>query len=64
MPQIGSHLFVLSYTRRAIVRENREVFGLRQPYMPVLTGTILLVRIMPLGGHRWIDVSRADIHLN
>lgn len=64
MPQIGSHLFVLSYTLQAIIRENREVFGLRQPYMPVLTGTVLLVRTMPGSGQRWIDVDRKDIGLN
>ena len=64
MPQIGSDLFVLSYTPQAIIPENREVFGLRQPYMPVLTGTILLVRIRPFGDHRWIDVDRNDIHRN
>ena len=64
MSQIGSHLFVLSYTGQAIIRENRETFGLRQPYMPLITGTILLVRIMPFGGHRWIDVDRNDIHRN
>jgi len=64
MPQIGSDLFVLSYTRQAIIRENREVFGLRQPYMPVLTGTILLVRTMPGSGHRWIEVSREDLLRN
>lgn len=64
MPQIGSDLFVLSYTRRVIMSENRNVFGLRQPFMPLLTGTVLLVRIMPFGNHRWIDVNRKHIDLN
>jgi len=64
MPQIGSHLFVLSYTRQAIIRENRVIFGLRQPFMPLITGTVLLVRIKPFGDHRWIDVGQKDVHLN
>ena len=64
MPQIGSDLFVLSYTRRVIMPENRNIFGLRQPFMPLITGTVLLVRIKPFGDHRWIDVSRTNIHLN
>ena len=64
MPQIGSHLFVLSYTRQAIIRENRVIFGLRQPFMPLITGTVLLVRMTPFGDHRWIDVDRKDIGLN
>ena len=40
MSQFGSHLFVLSYTRRVIMSENRNIFGLRQPFMPLITGTI------------------------
>jgi len=64
MPQIGSHLFVLSFTGQAIIRENREMFGLRQPYMPLITGTVLLVRTMPGSGHRWIEVGRQDVGLN
>ena len=64
MSQFGGHLFVLSYTRQAIICENRQIFGRRQRYLPLITGTVLLVRIMPFGGHRWIDVSRTNIHLN
>ena len=64
MPQIGSHLFVLSFTGQAIIRENRQIFGLRQPFMPLITGTVLLVRTMTGIGHRWIEVKRHDIHLN
>jgi hypothetical protein len=62
--QIGSDLFVLSYTPQAIIPENRLIFGLRQPFMPLITGTVLLVRIKPFGDHRWIDVEREDIHRN
>ena len=64
MPQIGSDLFVLSYTRRVIMSENRAMFVQRQQFLPLLTGTVLLVRMSPFGDHRWIDVDRKVIGLN
>jgi len=64
MPQIGCYMFILSYTRKAVLSEHRAMFGLRQPYMPLITGTILLIRSMSFCGHCWIDVKRRDIELN
>jgi hypothetical protein len=64
MPQIGSDLFALSYTRQAIMWERRAMFDQPQRCLPLLTGTVLLVRIKPLGGHRWIEVSRKNVHRN
>lgn len=64
MPHVGCYLFVLSYTRKAILSEHRAMFGLRHPFVPLITGTILLVRSPSFCGHCWIDVKQKDVGLN